>query len=506
MQVDYTPAHDTSPAGVVRATGREFGEWFRELDARGGPQQGRRALGEALLARKLDTWWATTLLVEYEKARGVTDKDGAPRGYNLCVTKSVAAPPARVYDALLDTRVVARAQGILVTTGRRDLRGRRRSLRHVEEAGSGQGDALHVGGGWAPGPGNRRDQAVGGWCEDIDCAESQPPARPVGGRRDARRVGASPRRAQGEPRVTRLVLAAAFVGVVTVSAADTDLEWRLYLASVAAADGALRSNETSAARHWLDEAPSRHRGWEWRYLRARADESLQVVGAHDAVITGLAASPDGQWLATSSSDKTVRVWDAQSGARVATLEGHGAPTWSPAFRPGSPQLASMGSDGSVRLWDWRQATELRRFEKLGNGMGAVAWSPDGALLCGTTWTFEPGRGVVGWIRLWDLASDRLLWKADYGVKPITTVAFRPDGRQLAVGTWDGWVGFFAVDGGGRPSNEIKLAAEGTYPAMQGVAYSPDGATLVATAKDGVARAYRSADGSLVRAMTGHRVG
>ena len=52
-------------------------------------------------ARNLDTWWVTTLLVEDQKARGVTDKDGAPRGYNLCVTKSVAAPPARVYDALL---------------------------------------------------------------------------------------------------------------------------------------------------------------------------------------------------------------------------------------------------------------------------------------------------------------------------------------------------------------------------------------------------------------------
>ena len=103
MQVDYTPEHDTSPAGVVRGTGREFGDWFRELDARGGPQQGRRALGEALVARNLDTWWVTTLLVEYEKARGVTDKDGAPTGYNICVTKSVAAPPARVYDALLDT-------------------------------------------------------------------------------------------------------------------------------------------------------------------------------------------------------------------------------------------------------------------------------------------------------------------------------------------------------------------------------------------------------------------
>lgn len=103
MKVDYVPEHDSTPAGVLRATGRRLDEWFAELDGLGGPGQGRRVLGAALVARKLDAWWVTTLLVEYEKARGVTDKDGAPVGYNICVTKSVAGPPARVYDELLDT-------------------------------------------------------------------------------------------------------------------------------------------------------------------------------------------------------------------------------------------------------------------------------------------------------------------------------------------------------------------------------------------------------------------
>ena len=34
-------------------------------------------------------------------------------------------------------------------------------------------------------------------------------------------------------------------------------------------------------------------------------------------------------------------------------------------------------------------------------MGAVAWSPDGTKLVATTWTIEKGRGVVGWVHLWD---------------------------------------------------------------------------------------------------------
>ena len=289
----------------------------------------------------------------------------------------------------------------------------------------------------------------------------------------------------------------------TVAAAAPDVEWRLYLASIAAANGGLRTHETSVTRRWLDEAPVTHRGWEWRYLDRLADLSLRSQAAHAGAITSLAVSADGQWLATSSLDKTVKVWDARSGAPAATLEGHGATTWTPAFRPGTTELATFGSDGTVRVWSWREAREIRRFERVGNGMGALAWSPDGALLAAASWTFVKDRGVVGWIHVWEAATGAVRLETEYGVKPITTIAFRPDGQQVVVGTWDGWIGAFAPTGDGRPAFEITLPMDDSYPALQGVAFSPDGALFAATAKDGLARVYHSADGRLARTLTGH---
>jgi uncharacterized protein YndB with AHSA1/START domain len=105
MKVDYAADHEFSPATARGATGRDIDEWFADFDTRGGPGAGRKALGDYLFKeRKVDAWWTTTLLVEYEKARGVTEKDGGPRGYSICVTKSVAAPAEAVFAALLDTR------------------------------------------------------------------------------------------------------------------------------------------------------------------------------------------------------------------------------------------------------------------------------------------------------------------------------------------------------------------------------------------------------------------
>ena len=56
--------------------------------------------------------------------------------------------------------------------------------------------------------------------------------------------------------------------------ADAALEWKYYLASIAAADGALRASQTSEAKRWLAGAPASHRDWEWRYLSALADQTM----------------------------------------------------------------------------------------------------------------------------------------------------------------------------------------------------------------------------------------
>jgi uncharacterized protein YndB with AHSA1/START domain len=104
MKVNYQPDQPFTADAAQAATGKPLESWFQELDARGGPGEGRKSLGDYLMKEKrLDAWWTVTILAEYEKSRGFTDQDGRPRGYNICVTKTIAAPAERVYAALADT-------------------------------------------------------------------------------------------------------------------------------------------------------------------------------------------------------------------------------------------------------------------------------------------------------------------------------------------------------------------------------------------------------------------
>jgi WD40 repeat protein len=68
------------------------------------------------------------------------------------------------------------------------------------------------------------------------------------------------------------------------------------------------------------------------------------------VVSAVAFSPDGRFVATASDDETARVWETATGKEVYTLSGHEGPVRCVAFSPDGKRLATGSDDGTARLW------------------------------------------------------------------------------------------------------------------------------------------------------------
>ncbi|MGH3999682.1 MAG: WD40 repeat domain-containing protein, partial [Pseudonocardiaceae bacterium] len=206
----------------------------------------------------------------------------------------------------------------------------------------------------------------------------------------------------------------------------------------------------------------------------------EPLTGHTNTVTDVVFSPDGRLLATTSADRTVRLWEVASRQPLGEpLTGHTDVIWSVAFSPDGRLLATASGDNTVRLWDVASRQPLGEpLTGHTNSVYAVAFSPDGKLLA----TTSGDRSA----RLWDVASRQPLGQPLTGhTNEVWGVAFSPDGRLLATTSEDRSVLLWDV----ASRQLLGQPLTGHTDTVYDVAFSPDGKLLATTGKDHTVRLW-----------------
>lgn len=155
---------------------------------------------------------------------------------------------------------------------------------------------------------------------------------------------------------------------------------------------------------------------------------LKTLRGHSRSVYSIAFSPNGQILASSSADTTIKLWNLYSRQEICTLRGHVNSVLSVAISPDGQTLVSGSADARIKLWNLHTRQEICRLHGHTHSVNSVAISPDGQILATGS--------ADATIKLWNLNNGQEIATFRGHTNSVLCVAISPDGQILASGSTD----------------------------------------------------------------------
>ncbi|KAH8826001.1 hypothetical protein DL96DRAFT_1817400 [Flagelloscypha sp. PMI_526] len=223
---------------------------------------------------------------------------------------------------------------------------------------------------------------------------------------------------------------------------------------------------------------------------AESGAKIQQLEGQNPHGRSISFSPDGKHIVSGCVDGTICIWDVELGRQVQQLNGHTSCVPCVVFSPDMTRIVSGSFDASIRIWDVKAGKQLRRLDGHTYHVQGVVLSPDGKLIVS-------GSGDTT-IRIWDADSGKQLQQLQGHKGSVLSVAFSTDGKRIASGSVDATIRIWDAKLG---KQLWKL--KGHASNVNSVTFSPDCEHILSGSDDATARIWSVSSGKELQQLTGH---
>lgn len=185
-------------------------------------------------------------------------------------------------------------------------------------------------------------------------------------------------------------------------------------------------------------------------LKNEESESVSKLTGHYLKVYDTCFSPDGKWIASTGSDRGVRIWDVRTGLCDHVLNNDLVPSETARFSPDGKHLVSS-ENRKVRVWNVATRQLIHELEGHSKAVNGACFSSDGKQLASCS--------LDKTVRLWNASTgqctDTLEGHSDF----VESVHFSPDNLRLASASFDKTVRVWNIRNVAADSDQQKRKAE-----------------------------------------------
>ena len=204
-------------------------------------------------------------------------------------------------------------------------------------------------------------------------------------------------------------------------------------------------------------------------------------------IESLSVTPDGKIAISGSKDKNVWVWDIEKRKCLLKLEGHSSSVSAVSIAPDGTQAISGSHDETLRLWNLETGKSLKILTGHKWAISSVSIMSDGKRALSGSWDRT--------LRLWDLDTGKCLRTLSGHKWRISSVSLSADGKRALSGSWDRTLRLWDLESG-----ECLKILEGHSDMVNGVSMTSDGKLALSGSDDKTLRLWDLDNGVCLRTI------
>ncbi|MFB2839105.1 protein kinase domain-containing protein [Floridanema evergladense] len=219
-------------------------------------------------------------------------------------------------------------------------------------------------------------------------------------------------------------------------------------------------------------------------------QCIKTFSGHLGIVNRVTFSPDGETVASGSEDKTLKVWQLETGKLIQSVISEPQGVKFAVISPDGKMLASGSGDNLIQIWQLPT-------EKLQHTLVAhlgivhqVAFSSNGQTLVSAS--------ADSTIKFWDTSSGELLHAVTGHNAAVKTVIVSLDGKFVVSGSEDKTIKIWHLGSGVMLHNLTEHSQT-----INSLAISPDNQLLASGSADNTIRIWHLATGKLIDILTGH---